>query len=54
MDVASDRRLFDAFVKEWKTKERYSLALACETREHGQKPEEQMGKPKRGNTLLHM
>uniref|UniRef100_G3PUF7 DNA polymerase theta n=1 Tax=Gasterosteus aculeatus TaxID=69293 RepID=G3PUF7_GASAC len=28
VDVASDRRLFDAFVKEWKTKERYSLALA--------------------------
>lgn len=54
VDVASDRRLFDAFVKEWKTKERYSLALACETREHGQKPEEQIGKPKRGNTLLHM
>nr|XP_046269231.1 DNA polymerase theta [Scatophagus argus] len=33
IDVASDRRLFDTFIKEWKTKERCSLALACEKRE---------------------
>ncbi|KAI9519125.1 hypothetical protein NQZ68_031397 [Dissostichus eleginoides] len=34
VDVASDRRLFNTFINEWKTKERYSLALACEKREH--------------------
>lgn len=39
IDVASDRRLFETFVKEWKTKERYSLALACEKRE----PRQQKG-----------
>ncbi|KAM8880408.1 DNA polymerase theta isoform 2-T2 [Spinachia spinachia] len=49
VDVASDRRLFDTFINEWKTKERYSLALACEKREHRRKPEEQIrGKPERG------
>lgn len=32
IDVASDRRLFNTFIDEWKTKERYSLALACEKR----------------------
>ncbi|XP_009293682.1 DNA polymerase theta [Danio rerio] len=30
IDVASDRRLFETFVNEWKTKERFSLAVACE------------------------
>uniref|UniRef100_I3JQT8 DNA polymerase theta n=1 Tax=Oreochromis niloticus TaxID=8128 RepID=I3JQT8_ORENI len=30
IDVASDRRLFETFIKEWKTKQHYSLALACE------------------------
>lgn len=39
IDVASDRRLFETFIKEWKTKERYSLALACEKRE----PRQQKG-----------
>ncbi|TNM85601.1 hypothetical protein fugu_007872 [Takifugu bimaculatus] len=33
IDIASDKRLFETFIKEWKTKERYSLALACEKRE---------------------
>ncbi|XP_034043388.1 DNA polymerase theta isoform X2 [Thalassophryne amazonica] len=33
IDVASDSRLFHTFIEEWKTKERYSLALACE--KHG-------------------
>lgn len=47
IDVASDRRLFETFIKEWKTKERYSLALACEKRE--QQPEGEIGgKHKRG------
>ncbi len=50
IDVASDRRLFDTFINEWKTKERFSLALACEKREHRQQLEEDIGgKHKRGN-----
>lgn len=50
IDVASDRRLFDTFINEWKTKERYSLALACEKKEHRQQPEGEIGgKHKRGN-----
>ncbi len=50
IDVASDRRLFDTFINEWKTKERYSLALACEKRERRQQPEGEIGgKHKRGN-----
>lgn len=49
IDVASDRRLFDTFIKEWKTKERFSIALACEKRECGQHPEDEIGgKHKRG------
>ncbi|KAK7929427.1 hypothetical protein WMY93_005822 [Mugilogobius chulae] len=32
IDVASDKRLFDTFINEWKTKRRFSLALACERR----------------------
>lgn len=49
IDVASDRRLFEMFISEWKTKERYSLALACEKREHRQQPEGEIGgKHKRG------
>ncbi|XP_032417968.1 DNA polymerase theta [Xiphophorus hellerii] len=43
IDVASDRRLFDTFIKEWKTKERFSIALACEKRECGQHPEDEIG-----------
>lgn len=47
IDVASDRRLFEMFIKEWKTKQRYSLALACERTEQ---PEGEIGgKHKRGN-----
>nr|XP_020479864.1 DNA polymerase theta-like isoform X1 [Monopterus albus] len=50
IDVASDRHLFDTFIQEWKTKERYSLALACEMREQRQQSEEEIGgKHKRGN-----
>lgn len=36
IDVASDRRLFETFIHEWKTKGRYSLALACEKTENRQ------------------
>lgn len=39
IDVASDRRLFSTFISEWKTQDRYSIALACERRE----PEEVTG-----------
>lgn len=30
IDVASDKRLFQTFIKEWKTKDRFSVAVACE------------------------
>lgn len=50
IDVASDRRLFYTFINEWKTKDRFSLALACEKMEHRQEPEGEIGgKHKRGN-----
>lgn len=61
IDVASDRCLFDTFIEEWKTKGRYSLALACEQREQRQQPQGEIsGKHKRGNhkptviTFLHL
>ncbi|KAM3864859.1 DNA polymerase theta [Diretmus argenteus] len=51
IDVASDRHLFLTFINEWKTKERYSLALACERQEHTQQLEGRIGeKHKKGNT----
>ncbi|XP_068607098.1 DNA polymerase theta [Brachionichthys hirsutus] len=40
IDVASDKHLFKTFINEWRTKERYSLTLACEKRE---KPEGGIG-----------
>uniref|UniRef100_A0A3Q2Z9D7 DNA polymerase theta n=1 Tax=Kryptolebias marmoratus TaxID=37003 RepID=A0A3Q2Z9D7_KRYMA len=43
IDVASDRRLFDTFIREWKTKERFSIALACEKREPKQQSEGVIG-----------
>uniref|UniRef100_A0A7N5ZTI1 DNA-directed DNA polymerase n=1 Tax=Anabas testudineus TaxID=64144 RepID=A0A7N5ZTI1_ANATE len=43
IDVASDRCLFDTFIEEWKTKERYSLVLACEKREHRLQPLNEIG-----------
>lgn len=49
IDVASDRRLFETFIKEWKTKERYSLALACEKRE----PRQQKGTQKHPEMTLN-
>nr|XP_033479931.1 DNA polymerase theta [Epinephelus lanceolatus] len=53
IDVASDRCLFDTFINEWKTKDRYTLALACEKREHRQQPEGEIGgKHKRASAAL--
>ncbi|KAM7008657.1 DNA polymerase theta [Tautogolabrus adspersus] len=43
IDVASDRHLFETFITEWKTKERFSLALACEKREQREQPEGGIG-----------
>ncbi|XP_072239390.1 DNA polymerase theta [Leuresthes tenuis] len=43
IDVASNRRLFDTFIKEWKTKKRYSVALACEKEKQRQLPEAEIG-----------
>lgn len=52
IDVASDRCLFETFINEWKTKERYSLALACEQREPQQQPGGEIGrKPKKGSLI---
>ncbi|KAE8300121.1 DNA polymerase theta [Larimichthys crocea] len=53
IDVASDRRLFDTFINEWKTKERYSLALACEKREHREQPEGETGERHRRASAAH-
>lgn len=53
IDVASDRRLFETFVSEWRTQERYSLALACEKREPRQQPDGEGGrKPKNGKDRI--
>lgn len=53
IDVASDRRLFKTFINEWKTKERYSLALACEKREPRQQPDGEIGwKPQKGTSNI--
>ena len=30
IDVAADKRLFETFIEEWKTKTRYSISVACE------------------------
>ncbi|XP_037530280.1 DNA polymerase theta [Nematolebias whitei] len=43
IDVASDRCLFDTFIEEWKKKERFAIALACEKREHNQQSEGGIG-----------
>ncbi|XP_030272825.1 DNA polymerase theta isoform X3 [Sparus aurata] len=53
IDVASDRRLFNTFINEWKTKERYSLALAYERREHRQQIEEEIGGKHKRALALH-
>ncbi|XP_023812203.2 DNA polymerase theta isoform X3 [Oryzias latipes] len=52
IDVASDRRLFETFVTEWKTKERFALALACEKKEHSQQQEGEIGGKHRRVTNL--
>ncbi|XP_030207307.1 DNA polymerase theta [Gadus morhua] len=50
IDVASDRGLFHTFISEWRTKERYSLALACQRPEQTQHPEGGIGEQhKRGS-----
>ncbi|XP_060792093.1 DNA polymerase theta isoform X2 [Neoarius graeffei] len=43
IDVASDKRLFETFINEWKTKERFSLAVACERRDGPVQPEAVIG-----------
>lgn len=43
IDLASNRHLFETFISEWKTKERYSLALACEKTENRQQPGGEIG-----------
>ncbi|XP_028838783.1 DNA polymerase theta isoform X2 [Denticeps clupeoides] len=41
IDVASDRSLFQTFVKEWRMQKSFSLALACEKRDRS--PDQQTG-----------
>uniref|UniRef100_UPI003AAA2B9C DNA polymerase theta n=1 Tax=Centroberyx gerrardi TaxID=166262 RepID=UPI003AAA2B9C len=53
IDVASDRRLFHTFINEWKTKGRYSLALACERREHTQQLEGGIGEKHKRVSAAH-
>ncbi|XP_028300327.1 DNA polymerase theta isoform X2 [Gouania willdenowi] len=53
IDVASNRLLFETFINEWKTKSRYSLALACEKLEHGRPPVEVGEKHNRGHQKLN-
>ncbi|KAG7483905.1 hypothetical protein MATL_G00043240 [Megalops atlanticus] len=43
IDVASNRSLFRTFVQEWKTKSHFSIALACEKREHTLSPKSAIG-----------
>uniref|UniRef100_W5KBV8 DNA polymerase theta n=1 Tax=Astyanax mexicanus TaxID=7994 RepID=W5KBV8_ASTMX len=43
IDVASDKRLFETFVKEWKTKKRFSLSVACEKKDGAVQPESAIG-----------
>ncbi|KAF5906965.1 DNA polymerase theta, partial [Clarias magur] len=43
IDVASDKRLFETFIKEWKTKKRFSLAVACEKKDGTGQPESVIG-----------
>lgn len=50
IDVASDKRLFQTFVKEWKAKKRFSLAVACERKDGTAQPQSVIGsKFKKGN-----
>ncbi|XP_054633899.1 DNA polymerase theta isoform X2 [Dunckerocampus dactyliophorus] len=53
IDVSSDRRLFHTFVKEWKTKERYALALAWEKEHQHMSDGEIGGKHKKVHQKLH-
>ncbi|XP_046723327.1 DNA polymerase theta isoform X2 [Silurus meridionalis] len=43
IDVVSDKRLFKTFVKEWKTKKRFSLAVACGRKDGTAQPEPLIG-----------
>ncbi|XP_064208196.1 DNA polymerase theta isoform X1 [Anguilla rostrata] len=43
IDVASDYRLFNTFIQEWKSKSRFSIALACERKEHMRSPKSAIG-----------
>ncbi|TSQ12710.1 DNA polymerase theta [Bagarius yarrelli] len=43
IDVASDKRLFETFIKEWKSKKRFSLAVACERKDGSAQAESVIG-----------
>ncbi|XP_066555489.1 DNA polymerase theta [Amia ocellicauda] len=43
IDVASDLTLFQTFITEWKAKTRFSIAVACERKEHVLSPQSAIG-----------
>ncbi|XP_067849109.1 DNA polymerase theta [Heptranchias perlo] len=43
IDVASSRVLFQTFIKEWQSKQRFALAAACERKEHVLSPSSEIG-----------
>uniref|UniRef100_UPI00398EBF00 DNA polymerase theta n=1 Tax=Pristiophorus japonicus TaxID=55135 RepID=UPI00398EBF00 len=43
IDVASSRVLFQTFIKEWKSKQRFALAAACEKKERVLSPSSEIG-----------
>ncbi|XP_061105385.1 LOW QUALITY PROTEIN: DNA polymerase theta [Conger conger] len=50
IDVACNHHLFNTFIQEWKTKSRFSVALACEKKERIQSPRSAIGgKFRQGN-----
>ena len=50
IDVCADKRLFKTFIMEWRTKDRYAVALACEKRREAVVPGSGIGgKFKKGN-----
>ena len=50
IDVCADKRLFKTFIMEWRTKDRYAVALACEKRRETVVPGSGIGgKFKKGN-----
>lgn len=53
IDVTSNLSLFKTFIKEWKTKSRFSIAVACEKRGHMLSPSSAIGgRMKKGKIIM--